>query len=145
MAKQLGFLLSGKMKHSFVLQLEMQMENMQVRAQKELVLLHRALHKNRITRTVEWLNARGWISAHHHVRVCLYYLSGVFNMFLCELYVFAYLFVCVLCLFICLFYFVYYFVCSSSCPNDCRVIESTSLFITMQSQMFACMSLCHYH
>ena len=42
------------------------MENMQVRAQKELVLFHRALHKKRITRTVEWLNARGWISAHHH-------------------------------------------------------------------------------
>jgi hypothetical protein len=72
LATLLGFLRSGKMKHSFVLQLEMQMENMQVRAQKELVLLHRALHKNRITRTVEWLNARGWISAHHHVRVCLF-------------------------------------------------------------------------
>lgn len=49
------------------------MENMQVRAQKELVLLHRALHKKRLTSTVEWLNARGWISAHHHVSV-----GGVF-------------------------------------------------------------------
>ncbi|XP_028394632.1 patatin-like phospholipase domain-containing protein 7 isoform X3 [Dendronephthya gigantea] len=55
-------------KEPHVGQLEMQMENMQVRAQKELVLLHRALHKKRITRTVEWLNARGWISAHHHIR-----------------------------------------------------------------------------
>lgn len=45
------------------------MENMQVRAQKELVLLHRESDKKRITRTVEWLNARGWISAHHHVSV----------------------------------------------------------------------------
>ena len=79
------------MKYSFVLQLEMQMENMQVRAQKELVLLHRALHKNRITRTVEWLNARGWISAHHHVRVSN--LSWVFYLFLC-LFVYFLLFIC---------------------------------------------------
>jgi heme/copper-type cytochrome/quinol oxidase subunit 2 len=102
------------------LQLEMQMENMQVRAQKELVLLHRALHKNRITRTVEWLNARGWISAHHHVR--LSNLSWVFYLFLC------------LFVFFCLFSFVHLFFLS---PNDCKVIESRSLCITIQNQMYS--------
>jgi hypothetical protein len=90
------------MRHSFVLQLEMQMENMQVRAQKELVLLHRALHKNRITRTVEWLNARGWISAHHHVRVCLFIGCLLLSVLVCLL-------VCVCFLLFILFLFIWFF------------------------------------
>ncbi|KAJ7389184.1 Neuropathy target esterase [Desmophyllum pertusum] len=51
-------------------QLEKQLENIGVRSQKELILLHRedAAKGFRITHTVDWLNARGWICAHHHVR-----------------------------------------------------------------------------
>ncbi|XP_032234183.2 patatin-like phospholipase domain-containing protein 7 isoform X2 [Nematostella vectensis] len=50
-------------------QLELQLEGLQVRAQKELILLHRTVDSShRISGTVHWLNARGWISAHHHVR-----------------------------------------------------------------------------
>ena len=53
--------------HTF--QLEMQLENIGVRSQKELILLHRedASKGFRISNTVDWLNARGWICAHHHV------------------------------------------------------------------------------
>lgn len=48
-------------------ELEQQMETIDVRAQKELVLLHQedAEHPHG---TVEWLNARGWCSSHHHIR-----------------------------------------------------------------------------
>ncbi|XP_020905834.1 patatin-like phospholipase domain-containing protein 7 isoform X2 [Exaiptasia diaphana] len=50
-------------------QLEFQLESIQVRSQKELILLHREVDSNhRISGTVHWLNARGWISAHTHVR-----------------------------------------------------------------------------
>ncbi|XP_031548812.1 patatin-like phospholipase domain-containing protein 7 [Actinia tenebrosa] len=50
-------------------QLELQLESIQVRAQKELILLHSEVDSNhRISGTVQWLNARGWISAHTHVR-----------------------------------------------------------------------------
>ncbi|KAK2568031.1 Patatin-like phospholipase domain-containing protein 6 [Acropora cervicornis] len=51
-------------------QLEMQLENIGVRSQKELILLHHedAAKGFRISHTVDWLNARGWICAHHHVR-----------------------------------------------------------------------------
>ncbi|XP_045168122.2 patatin-like phospholipase domain-containing protein 7 isoform X1 [Mercenaria mercenaria] len=48
-------------------ELEQQMETIDVRAQKELVLLHQedADYPNG---TVQWLNARGWCSSHHHIR-----------------------------------------------------------------------------
>ena len=51
-------------------QLEKQLENIGVRSQKELILLHRedGAKGFRISHTVDWLNARGWICAHHHVR-----------------------------------------------------------------------------
>ncbi|KAI0219548.1 Neuropathy target esterase [Lamellibrachia satsuma] len=48
-------------------QLEKQVENVAMRAQKELVLLHQEggpLPNN----TIEWLNLRGWCSSHHHIR-----------------------------------------------------------------------------
>ena len=52
-------------------QLEKQLENIGVRSQKELILLHREdpAKGYRISHTVDWLNARGWICAHHHVRL----------------------------------------------------------------------------
>ncbi|XP_062597845.1 patatin-like phospholipase domain-containing protein 7 isoform X3 [Saccostrea cucullata] len=50
-----------------VSEIEKQIENMAVRAQKELVLLHRE-DAETPTRTVEWLNARGWLSSHHHIK-----------------------------------------------------------------------------
>lgn len=55
----------------YFLQLEKQLENIGVRSQKELILLHRedAAKGFRISHTVDWLNARGWICAHHHVRL----------------------------------------------------------------------------
>ena len=43
------------------------MEMQAVRAQKELILLHRPdaeTPKN----TADWLNARGWCTSHHHIR-----------------------------------------------------------------------------
>ena len=43
------------------------METIDVRAQKELVLLHTE-DADYPTGTVEWLNARGWCSSHHHIR-----------------------------------------------------------------------------
>eukprot|EP00112_Aurelia_sp_Birch-Aquarium-sp1_P004396 Seg1497.1 transcript_id=Seg1497.1/GoldUCD/mRNA.D3Y31 product="Patatin-like phospholipase domain-containing protein 7" protein_id=Seg1497.1/GoldUCD/D3Y31 len=49
--------------------LEAELERMTfVRAQKDLILLYREEHFEQPSGTVEWLNARGWISAHHHVR-----------------------------------------------------------------------------
>ncbi|XP_061173760.1 patatin-like phospholipase domain-containing protein 7 isoform X2 [Saccostrea echinata] len=50
-----------------VSEIEKQIENMAVRAQKELVLLHREDAETPM-RTVEWLNARGWLSSHHHIK-----------------------------------------------------------------------------
>ena len=53
----------------FNLQLEAELERMSsVRAQKDLILLYREDKSEKPSGTVEWLNARGWISAHHHVR-----------------------------------------------------------------------------
>ncbi|KAK6196270.1 hypothetical protein SNE40_001523 [Patella caerulea] len=46
---------------------EKQLENVAVRAQKELVLLHKE-DAETPRRTVEWLNSRGWCSSHHHIR-----------------------------------------------------------------------------
>ncbi|KAH9507574.1 Patatin-like phospholipase domain-containing protein 7 [Bulinus truncatus] len=47
--------------------IEKELESIAVRAQKELILLHKEdteTPKN----TAEWLNARGWLSSHHHIR-----------------------------------------------------------------------------
>ncbi|KAJ8307609.1 hypothetical protein KUTeg_014840 [Tegillarca granosa] len=48
-------------------EVEKQMGNISVRAQKELVLLHKE-DAETPKRTVEWLNERGWCSSHHHIR-----------------------------------------------------------------------------
>eukprot|EP00794_Sanderia_malayensis_P015962 gene15962-17568_t len=49
--------------------LESELERMtSVKAQKDLILLYREDKFEHPVSTVEWLNARGWISAHHHVR-----------------------------------------------------------------------------
>ncbi|VDI76760.1 Hypothetical predicted protein, partial [Mytilus galloprovincialis] len=48
-------------------EVEKQMENIAVRAQKELVLLHEEDAESP-KGTIEWLNARGWCSSHHHIR-----------------------------------------------------------------------------
>eukprot|EP00057_Strongylocentrotus_purpuratus_P020270 XP_011674744.1 PREDICTED: patatin-like phospholipase domain-containing protein 7 [Strongylocentrotus purpuratus] len=53
-----------------VSEMETQLEALAVRAQKELILLHR--EKDGIYKppsgTAEWLNARGWCVSHHHIR-----------------------------------------------------------------------------
>ncbi|XP_038063814.1 patatin-like phospholipase domain-containing protein 7 isoform X2 [Patiria miniata] len=50
--------------------IEKQIESSAVRAQKELILLHK--EKDGVyappERTAEWLNARGWCVSHHHIR-----------------------------------------------------------------------------
>ena len=51
----------------FLSQTEKQIENLAVRAQKELILLHKE-DGPRPRRTAEWLNMRGWCSSHHHIR-----------------------------------------------------------------------------
>ena len=46
---------------------EKQLDSMDLRAEKKLVLLHRPdtiLPKN----TADWLNMRGWVSSHHHIK-----------------------------------------------------------------------------
>ncbi|CAE1145410.1 NTE [Acanthosepion pharaonis] len=48
-------------------EVEAQLENIAVRAQKELILLHRE-DADTPRRTADWLNARGWCSSHHHIR-----------------------------------------------------------------------------
>ncbi|GAB1610265.1 patatin-like phospholipase domain-containing protein 7 [Argonauta hians] len=48
-------------------EVETQLENIAVRAQKELILLHRE-GTDTPRRTADWLNARGWCSSHHHIR-----------------------------------------------------------------------------
>ncbi|CAK9294907.1 unnamed protein product [Gordionus sp. m RMFG-2023] len=46
--------------------LELQLENFMVRAQRELIILHR--DKNTPPKsTADWLNNRSWISSHHHI------------------------------------------------------------------------------
>lgn len=47
--------------------IEKELENIAVRAQKELVLLHQE-DAETPRNTAEWLNARGWLSSHHHLR-----------------------------------------------------------------------------
>ncbi len=50
--------------------MEKQLENLAVRAQKELIILHK--EKDGVyqppMRTAEWLNARDWCVSHHHIR-----------------------------------------------------------------------------
>ncbi|XP_078605006.1 patatin-like phospholipase domain-containing protein 7 isoform X17 [Branchiostoma floridae x Branchiostoma japonicum] len=53
-------------KEPTVSELENQMDAMAVRAQKELVLLHKEDVVSPIG-TADWLNARSWISSHHHI------------------------------------------------------------------------------
>ncbi len=53
----------------FTSQLEQHLETLSVRAQKELILLHKdELANTRPRNTVDWLNIREWCSAHHHIR-----------------------------------------------------------------------------
>ncbi len=47
--------------------LEKEIENFAIRAQKELILLHR-MDGSRPKNTVNWLKNRGWCTSHHHVR-----------------------------------------------------------------------------
>ncbi|VDO80221.1 unnamed protein product [Soboliphyme baturini] len=47
---------------------EQQLENLAVRAQKQLILLWKE-DTVRPKKTADWLDHRGWISAHHHLRV----------------------------------------------------------------------------
>ena len=47
--------------------LEKQLEGIGVRAQKELILLHRE-DGPKPRNTVQWLSARDWCSSHHHIR-----------------------------------------------------------------------------
>ena len=47
---------------------EKALENLTVRTQKELILLHNKDECNKPKNTVEWLNIRSWCSSHHHIR-----------------------------------------------------------------------------
>lgn len=44
-----------------------------IRAQKDLILLYNDETFKQPTETIDWLNARRWISAHHHVFVLPYF------------------------------------------------------------------------
>ena len=47
--------------------LEKEIDNFAIRAQKELVLLHK-MDGSRPMNTVNWLNIRSWCTSHHHIR-----------------------------------------------------------------------------
>ncbi len=47
--------------------METQLEQVNVRAQKELILLHKE-DADTPKGTIEWLNARGWLTTHHHIK-----------------------------------------------------------------------------
>ncbi|XP_035824813.1 patatin-like phospholipase domain-containing protein 7 [Aplysia californica] len=47
--------------------IEQELENFAVRAQKELILLHKE-DAETPRNTADWLNFRGWLSSHHHIR-----------------------------------------------------------------------------
>ncbi|KAL0276282.1 UNVERIFIED_CONTAM: hypothetical protein PYX00_003887 [Menopon gallinae] len=47
--------------------MEKDVERLAMRTQKELVLLHRE-NAERPNNTVQWLNARSWVSSHHHIQ-----------------------------------------------------------------------------
>ncbi len=49
-------------------QLEKEIDNFAIRAQKELILLHRKDSQSRPKSTVKWLQERSWCSSHHHIR-----------------------------------------------------------------------------
>uniref|UniRef100_A0A8C3LJ03 lysophospholipase n=1 Tax=Chrysolophus pictus TaxID=9089 RepID=A0A8C3LJ03_CHRPC len=57
---------SWEINHRMVLFLERMLENTAVRAQKQLILLHKE-DGPLPSRTVEWLNMRSWCSAHLHI------------------------------------------------------------------------------
>lgn len=48
-------------------QVEQLLESLAVRAQKELILLW-GEENERPQRTAEWLDVRGWVSSHYHLR-----------------------------------------------------------------------------
>jgi len=48
-------------------QLEKEIDNFAIRAQKELILLHK-MDGSRPMNTVKWLNMRSWCTSHHHIR-----------------------------------------------------------------------------
>ena len=48
-------------------QLENEIDNFAIRAQKELILLHR-MDGSRPQNTAKWLSMRSWCSSHHHIR-----------------------------------------------------------------------------
>ena len=48
-------------------QLEKEIDNFAIRAQKELILLHK-MDGSRPKNTVRWLNMRNWCTSHHHIR-----------------------------------------------------------------------------
>ena len=50
-------------------------EGMSLRCQKELVLLYRQ-DSQRPARTADWLNARGYVLSHHHIRCPGYVFRG---------------------------------------------------------------------
>lgn len=47
--------------------IEKRLENIAIRTQKELILLHRE-GAEKPKNTVDWLNARSWCSSHHHIQ-----------------------------------------------------------------------------
>lgn len=55
-------------------QLEKEIENFAIRAQKELVILHR-MDGPRPRNTVNWLKNRGWCTSYHHVRCPKHFFS----------------------------------------------------------------------
>ena len=62
-----GFRKKKIKKNKFNIKLEKEIDNFAIRAQKELILLHR-MDGSRPTNTVKWMNARSWCSSHHHIR-----------------------------------------------------------------------------
>lgn len=60
-------LLTFRLSVNFEFQMEKDVERLAVRTQKELVLLHRE-NTERPSNTVLWLNARTWVSSHHHIK-----------------------------------------------------------------------------
>ena len=61
------FLISVQFLNDKLFQLEKEIENFAIRAQKELILLHK-VDGPHPKNTVNWLNIRGWCTSHHHIR-----------------------------------------------------------------------------
>lgn len=51
-----------------VAKFEKEIDKLAMRTQKELVLLHHETGNNRPVNTLQWLNARPWVTNHHHVQ-----------------------------------------------------------------------------